>query len=156
MSDDEIAERVAAAKAADRAEQALVKVAAEVEPMPVTPPDVPKAAAPLVKPKGGKRRPRPTIDIDSAIQDCKQKLKDAQKKVAAARLHQRNEKRRKQRVVKKAASLSLDDLERIAVLKRCGLVTEKVEDTAACVSPGTAGSSTSAASTADPTAPFET
>ena len=150
-----MAERVAAAKAADRAEQTLALVAPEVEPMPVTPLEVPKAASPPVKPKGGKRRPRPTIDIDSAIHECKQKLKEAQKKVQAARLHQRNEKRRKQRVVKKAASLSLEDLERIAVLKRCGLITEKVEDICVTASPGTAGSSTSAASSAEPTVPFE-
>ena len=48
-------------------------------------------------------------------------MKSAQKDMAEARRQGRNERRKKQRLVKKAAHLSPEDLERIAVLKRCGL-----------------------------------
>ena len=48
-------------------------------------------------------------------------MKAAQKEVAEARRQARNERRKKQRLIKKAANLSAEDLERIAVLKRCGL-----------------------------------
>lgn len=41
--------------------------------------------------------------------------------MADARRNARNEKRKKQRLMKKASSLTAEDLERIAVLKRCGL-----------------------------------
>ena len=41
--------------------------------------------------------------------------------VNEARRAARNERRRKSRLMKKAATLTPEDLERIAVLKRCGL-----------------------------------
>ena len=78
--------------------------------------------------KGVKRRRRPTIDIDDCIYQAREQLKKAKKIVAAAKAEARNERRRKQRVVKKAASLSLEDLERIAVLKRCGLQTDAPDE----------------------------
>ena len=41
--------------------------------------------------------------------------------MAEARVQARNERRKKARLLKKAAALSPQDLERIAALKRCGL-----------------------------------
>ena len=105
--------------------------------------------------KGQKRRPRPTIDIDASINECKNALKQAQKKVQAAKMEARNEKRRKQRVVKKAASLSLEDLERIAVLKRCGLITEQTlsQATAPKVAANVGGPASSSSGSAPSSAP---
>lgn len=80
-------------------------VAAETSP--------PKKAAP--------RKRKPPIDIDTHIAAARQAMKEAQKQVAAARSQARNERRKKQRLVKKAATLTAEDLERIAVLKRCGV-----------------------------------
>jgi hypothetical protein len=48
-------------------------------------------------------------------------MKRAQKAVSEARAQAKNERRKKARLLKKAAGLSPADLERIAVLKRCGL-----------------------------------
>jgi len=48
-------------------------------------------------------------------------MKNAKKLEAEAKKLMRNEKRKKQRLMKKASNLTPDDLERIAVLKRCGL-----------------------------------
>ena len=45
----------------------------------------------------------------------------AQKLLKETKTLQRNERRKKQRLIKKAAGLSSNDLERIAVIKRCGL-----------------------------------
>ena len=72
----------------------------------------------------GQRIKKPTIDLDDAILRARTALKEAQKKVAAAKAEARNEKRRKQRLLRKASSLSVADLERIQVLKRCGFVAE--------------------------------
>ena len=67
------------------------------------------------------RAKRPRIDYDDSIAKARAAMLKAQKDVADARRVARNERRKKQRLVKKAAALSPDDLERIAVLKRCGL-----------------------------------
>ena len=67
------------------------------------------------------RMRKPPIDIDTRIAAARQMMKAAQKQVAAARSQARNERRKKQRLVKKAATLTPEDLERIAVLKRCGV-----------------------------------
>ena len=58
-------------------------------------------------------------------------MKAAQKSVAEARKIGRNERRKKQRLFTKAIGLSAEDLERIAVLKRCGLqnASSKASDT---------------------------
>ena len=69
----------------------------------------------------GGRAKRPRIDYDDSIAKARAAMVKAQKDVADARRVARNERRKKQRLVKKAAALSPDDLERIAVLKRCGL-----------------------------------
>ena len=44
-----------------------------------------------------------------------------------ARRVNKNEKRKKKRLLRKAAQLSSEDLERIAVLKRCGLETKDAQ-----------------------------
>jgi hypothetical protein len=61
------------------------------------------------------------IDYDAKIQEAAASIKEMSKAMAAAKSAQRNERRKKQRLLKKAACLSPEDLERIAVLKRCGL-----------------------------------
>ena len=68
-----------------------------------------------------KRRRAPKIDIDVAIAKHMEEVKAAAKLVTEAKRLARNEKRRKTRLIKKASSLTATDLERIAVLKRCGL-----------------------------------
>ena len=77
------------------------------------------ALGPAPSPK--KRKSTPKIDIDVAIARHMEEVKAAAKLVHQARKQARNEKRKKQRLMKKAANLTPDDLERIAVLKRCGL-----------------------------------
>jgi len=68
-----------------------------------------------------KRAKAPKIDIDALIAAHMRAMKEAKKMEANAKKLVRNEKRKKHRLVKKASSLTPDDLERIAVLKRCGL-----------------------------------
>jgi hypothetical protein len=70
-----------------------------------------------------KREKRPHIDYDAKIAEASAVIKNMTRAVAAAKSAQRNERRKKQRLLKKAACLSPEDLERIAVLKRCGLWT---------------------------------
>ena len=83
-------------------------------------------------------------------------MKAAQKKVQEAKTQAKNERRKKQRLLKKAASLNAEDLERIAVLKRCGWT--KIDDApdlalASCSASATGSaasrSSTSAAASCD-------
>ena len=82
---------------------------------------VPGPPANAGKPSPQKRPRAPKIDIDAAIAAYQQEVKKAAKLMAEARKSARNEKRKKQRLMKKASSLSTDDLERIATLKRVGL-----------------------------------
>ena len=84
----------------------------------------PAAAKAKASPKPEPRRPRPTIDLDEFIKEAAKAMKSAQKRVSACRAAARNERRKKQRLLKKAAALTAGDLERIATLKRCGLVTD--------------------------------
>ena len=53
-----------------------------------------------------------------AAQDA---VKKAQKDMLEARRKSRNERRKKARLIKRASGLTPEDLERMAVLKRCGL-----------------------------------
>jgi hypothetical protein len=69
--------------------------------------------------------------LDSYIDQATQAMKQAQKKVNEAKALARNERRKKQRLLKKAASLSPADLERIAVLKRCGMMPTAASGSAA-------------------------
>ena len=70
-----------------------------------------------------KQAKKPDIDYNAKIQEAAAAIKEMSKAMAAAKSAQRNERRKKQRLLKKAACLSPEDLERIAVLKRCGLWT---------------------------------
>jgi hypothetical protein len=80
------------------------------------------AAAATPPPVEKKKRQRaPRIDIDASIAAAHAEMKRAAKLMTEARRDARNEKRKKQRLMKKAAGLNSEDLERIAVLKRCGL-----------------------------------
>ena len=93
------------------------------------------------------RAKRPRIDYDESIAQARAAMVKAQKSVAEARRVARNERRKKQRLVKKAASLSSDDLERIAVLKRCGLQLPATQVQApGAEQPATAGSAPSGVS----------
>ena len=72
-------------------------------------------------PQAKKRAKRPRIDLDDSIQEARNAMQKAMKEVAEARRVAKNERRKKQRLIKKAGHLSAEDLERIAVLKRTGL-----------------------------------
>ena len=89
---------------------------------PVTPSPGPMGeAAAAASPEKRKRPSRPRIDIDAKITDLSVDIAKAQKLLKETKTLQRNERRKKQRLIKKAAGLSSNDLERIAVIKRCGL-----------------------------------
>ena len=70
--------------------------------------------------KKSKKRAKPSIDLDNYIKSASEAMRAAQKQVNACKAMAKNERRKKQRLVKKAAALSPSDLERIATLKRCG------------------------------------
>ena len=78
------------------------------------------------RPKG-KAKARPRIDIDDQIEGANRVATMMKKLASAAKSMQKNGKMVKQRLMKKAGKLSAGDLERIAVLKRCGLFTGNVE-----------------------------
>ncbi len=59
--------------------------------------------------------------------------------VTEARKQARSEKRKKQRLVRKAASLTPEDLKRIAILKRCGLWQPSVDGVEAPIAGGETG-----------------
>ena len=87
------------------------------------------------------RAKRPRIDYDDSIAQARAAMVKAQKDVADARRVARNERRKKQRLVRKAAALSADDLERIAVLKRCGLSVASTQAPALSVEQAATGGS---------------
>ena len=90
----------------------------------------PKAAAkaaPILMIGTGKRK-RPAIDLDHTIEAARQAAKAAGMAMTKARVEQRNERRKKARLLKKAGQLSPQDLERIAVLKRTGFWDPAAED----------------------------
>lgn len=61
------------------------------------------------------------IRLDDRIAEAKARESAAKIAVKAARTAMRNEKRRRARLVKKAAALSIEELEEIAKLKKAGL-----------------------------------
>ena len=67
------------------------------------------------------RRKRGCIDLDANIEKARTSMKEAAKALTRARADARNEKRKKQRLLKKAQSLTMQDLGRIAQLKNAGL-----------------------------------
>lgn len=101
---------------------AAAALGAAPAPSPGTPNPGPLGeAAPAGTPEKRKRPARPKIDIDAKIKDLSKDIAAAQRLLKENKTLQRNERRKKQRLIKKAAGLSSTDLERIAVLKRCGL-----------------------------------
>ena len=66
------------------------------------------------------RRVMPRLDLDDSIAAAREAIKQAKKDMMEARRVNKNEKRKKKRLLRKAAQLSSEDLERIAVLKRSG------------------------------------
>ena len=81
-------------------------------------------AAAKASPKS-KRAARPKIDLDDEIRRANELAVASRKMLVAAKNTQRNTKKAKQRLIKKAGKLSPEDLERIAVLKRCGLFVDE-------------------------------
>ena len=77
---------------------------------------------------GTGRRRRPAIDLDHSINAAKEAAKQAGKDLSKARMVQRNERRKKARLVKKAGQLSSADLDRISVLKRSGFWDPALEN----------------------------
>ena len=87
-------------------------------------------AAALPAPKRGRTRnaERPRIDIDDEIERANE-LSTIMKKLShAAKMEQRNATRCKARLLKKCSKVSAQDLERLAVLKRCGLINADADD----------------------------
>ena len=84
----------------------------------------PHSAAPKPKAKSKIRAgPKPRVDIDNQITEAN-RLSEVLKRVSqAAKTAAKNGSRAKKRLVRKAGKLSSEDLERIAVLKGCGLFT---------------------------------
>ena len=118
LLDDVLEEKPAGAKPETAMPDVKATAASSAEPNP-------KASAEPTSPAGSRQAPtkrakRPAIDLDAYIHDAAAAMKAAQKKVQEARTQAKNERRKKQRLLKKAASLNAEDLERIAVLKRCG------------------------------------
>jgi hypothetical protein len=97
---------------------------------------------------GRSRVLRPDIDLDGSIRTARATIAAAQAAISKARTQARNDKRKKARLIKKASGLSASDLERIAVLKRCGLWTAP-SAAAEPTSAGASGGETSASSAAD-------
>ena len=88
-------------------------------------------AHPVAGSKPGQiRRPIPSIDLDDHIRKAHEAIKIARKQVQQARVQAKLEKRKKQRLVRKASTLNVEDLERIAVLKRCGFISEQPSEDA--------------------------
>ena len=120
-AEDEITAGAIEEAAEDGSDDALSAAAAvEAVPPPTQPPTAPAPTGP--KPSR-KRRQKPVIDLDDHIRKAQEAIKMARKQVQQARVQAKLEKRKKQRLVRKASSLNIEDLERIAVLKRCGLAS---------------------------------
>ena len=75
-----------------------------------------------------KRAAKPKIDLDDEIRRANDLAAMSRKMLSVAKQTSRNNRKAKQRLIKKAGKLSPEDLERIAVLKRCGLYQEEDED----------------------------
>ena len=108
-----------------------------------TPAD-PDVAPPQKLPPKRKRRAKPELDLDEHIRAAQDAMKAARKQVAFARAQAKLEKRKKQRLVRKASSLNVEDLERIAVLKRCALLTEPLPQGGLASTSSSPGSASSA------------
>ena len=112
------------------------------------PASVAAQTAPKVKSRGGRPRAssRPKIDIDHEIIEANRLAEVTRRMMQAAKAAQRNSRRSKQRLVRKAGKLSAEDLERIAVLKRCGLYAEQEDSSTTTAGSSSASGSASCAS----------
>jgi hypothetical protein len=72
------------------------------------------------------RRIMPRLDLDESIAAAREAIKQAKKDMMEACRVSKNENGKK-RFLRKAAQLSSEDLERIAILKRCGLETKDAQ-----------------------------
>ena len=88
----------------------------------------PKAKAQAQRKPRGRLLNRPTIDLDGTIEAAKQAARDAAKALTLARSEARANRKRRARLLNKAATLSAEDLERIAVLKRTGRFADATTD----------------------------
>ena len=88
------------------------------------------AASPKAGAKSRARPVRPRIDLDEQIAQATKLAEVSKRMLVAAKSAQKSQKKQKQRLIRKAGKLSAEDLERIAVLKRCGLYAEDGEDAA--------------------------
>ena len=102
---------------------------ASEETAPEEPPSsLPSSQAGAKASPKSKRAARPKIDLDDEIRRANELAVASRKMLAAAKNTSRNNKKAKQRLIKKAGKLSPEDLERIAVLKRCGLFVDEADD----------------------------
>ena len=92
-------------------------------------PQASSAASPAAAKARGQARKvsRPKIDLDDEIRRANDLAAMSRKMLLAAKNVSRNNKKAKQRLIKKAGKLSPEDLERIAVLKRCGMYDDDGE-----------------------------
>ena len=122
--------------------------APQLAPAPDAAPREEVADPPQQAPPVKKKRVKPMIDLDEHIRAAQQAMKAARKQVLQARAAAKLEKRKKQRLMRKASALNVDDLERIAVLKRCALLTQtptpgnEANASSSCGSASSAGAST--------------
>ena len=93
-------------------------------------PQAASVASPAAAPASRQSRKalRPKIDLDDEIRRANDLAAMSRKMLLAAKNVSRNNKKAKQRLIKKAGKLSPEDLERIAVLKRCGMYDEDGEE----------------------------
>ena len=88
---------------------------------PGTPASQADGAAPAASGRQTRKRvERPEIDLDANIREARTTIQRAQAALTQARQQAKADRRKKARLIKKACHLSPADLERIAVLKRCG------------------------------------
>lgn len=92
------------------------------------PASLPGAKAEAPNSPKSKKAARPKIDLDDEIRRANDLAAMSRKMLVAARNSSRNNRKAKQRLIKKAGKLSPEDLERIAVLKRCGLFVDQGDD----------------------------
>ena len=132
-------------EAADSSEQVTGQSEGSgIAPVLALTPGVADVAPPQKNPPVRKRRPKPALDLDEHIHAAQEAMKAARKQVQLARAQAKLEKRKKQRLVRKASSLNVEDLERIAVLKRCALLTETTPQGGKASASSSRGSASSA------------
>ena len=122
--------------AASEAESSLAMVKGPEEASPVDEAtSVPQERPPPAAKGRARARPvRPRIDLDEQISQANKLAEVSKKLLSAAKTAQKNQKKQKQRLIRKAGKLSAQDLERIAVLKRCGLYADDEDGHADSVS----------------------